>query len=507
MQITDGDPPISSRTPIACSNCATAKAGCDKKVPCSRCADKNLACAPRFARRSSKGTVPRSAAAATNSNRSPTSQYQNSIPTRTGSELDLSTEAQMNRVNSEVSLQENPPHSAHSDVVPMWGQSHKDGLDHGQGFQYSAHNFELMKPQGGVRVEDFLGTGNGDFDPAGMDLESINLWTNGSLDVDMCANEGLDFSNHTSLLYFPSNLGLGERLSDNVGIPPVPSPSASTSMSHSRTNSSSNIWQGRIDTRLQEQAMPFLGQESGSIPELDIVIAAEEAWPFVRCNPRIFSGACPRTAIVHLQELQNISRLDEAWSSLNHQMSPIEIVSEDQKFTIVPLMTTTRDKIIAFAQSFLLKALRTHHSGINSGYLNSGSGGIFFTLPPSNVLENLLRGSVRSLSPYYSLLYGATLDPNELMLDNDSSTLLFLLMLAQGATHFPKAEARFLAAGLTETCRISLFDVIEKNVELSADPLVLKSALLLTILCAWGGDAWHIKMAMGGQRGMYLAVS
>ena len=56
----------------------------------------------------------------------------------------------MNRVNSEVSLQENPPHSAHSDIMPMWGRPHKDGLDHGQGFQYSAHNFELMKPQGGL---------------------------------------------------------------------------------------------------------------------------------------------------------------------------------------------------------------------------------------------------------------------------------------------------------------------------------------------------------------------
>ena len=80
-------------------------------------------------------------------------------------------------------------------------------------------------------------------------------------------------------------------------------------------------------------------------------------------------------------------------------------------------------------------------------------------------------------------------------------------MIAQGANSIPRTDGRFLAGGLTETCRISLFDMIEKNVELSADPIVLKTAFLLTMLCSWGGDAWHIKMAMGGQRGMYLAVS
>ncbi|PBP16624.1 transcription factor Cmr1 [Diplocarpon rosae] len=67
------------------------------------------------------------------------------------------------------------------------------------------------------------------------------------------------------------------------------------------------------------------------------------------------------------------------------------------------------------------------------------------------------------------------------------------------------SEARCLTAGLTETCRISLFNIIEKDVELSADPVVLRCALLFTILGAWSGDAWHMKMAMG-QRGMYLSM-
>src|SRR3954470_6708280 len=52
-----GVPTVAGRTPIACQNCANAKTGCDKRVPCSRCAEKNLPCAARFARRSSKAAV------------------------------------------------------------------------------------------------------------------------------------------------------------------------------------------------------------------------------------------------------------------------------------------------------------------------------------------------------------------------------------------------------------------------------------------------------------------
>lgn len=494
LQVSGGEPPISSRTPIACSNCATAKAGCDKKVPCSRCADKNLPCAPRFARRTSKGSIARAAAA----NGSPTTKYQSGTQTRASSITESSTEDQLNSDSIRTQSQAD---------VPLWVGSHKEPVDsHGQAFQYAAPAFEMIKSQGGVvNVDDFLGNSNGDFDPQGIGLESINGWTNGSLDIDMCASEGIDFSSHSSMLYFPSNIGLGENLPDPTGVP-LPSPSGSTSLSHSRTNSSSNIWQARIEPQLQEQVLPFAGPSNGVVPELPPVVAGDEGWPFMRCNPRLFAGSCPRTAMVHLQKLQNNSKMEEGWNTLGQLMLPNDLGCDENSFSIVPLQTTTRDKIIAFAQSFLLKALRTHQSELS---VNSSPGGVgsFFTLPPSNVLENLLRSSVHSLSPYYSLSHGTMLDPNELMLDNETSTLLFLLMIAQGANSIPRADGRFLAGGLTETCRISLFDVIEKNVELSADPVVLKSAFLLTMLCSWGGDAWHIKMAMGGQRGMYLAVS
>ncbi len=88
---------------------------------------------------------------------------------------------------------------------------------------------------------------------------------------------------------------------------------------------------------------------------------------------------------------------------------------------------------------------------------------------------------------------------------NQAATLLVLLMIAQGASVVPREEARTLSTGLIETCRISLFDIIEKNVEMCADPTVHRCSLLFTLLGAWSGDKWLMDIAMG-QRGMYLEV-
>lgn len=52
-----GNACISGRTLIACQSCASAKTGCDKKVPCSRCIEKNIQCTARYARRASKAAI------------------------------------------------------------------------------------------------------------------------------------------------------------------------------------------------------------------------------------------------------------------------------------------------------------------------------------------------------------------------------------------------------------------------------------------------------------------
>jgi hypothetical protein len=79
------------------------------------------------------------------------------------------------------------------------------------------------------------------------------------------------------------------------------------------------------------------------------------------------------------------------------------------------------------------------------------------------------------------------------------------MMIAQGAMNIPSVEARWLTGGFTEACRISLFDLIEKNIIMAGDPIVLRAALLFTVQAAWSGDKWQMDIAMG-QRGMYFAM-
>jgi hypothetical protein len=122
-------------------------------------------------------------------------------------------------------------------------------------------------------------------------------------------------------------------------------------------------------------------------------------------------------------------------------------------------------------------------------------------------LEYFLRSYSNSFERYFPLTSRSTLDANELMhcYNDRAASLLVLLMIAQGAMNIPSSEARMLTGGLTEACRISLFDLIERNIIMSGDPIVLHSALLFTVQAAWSGDKWQMDIAMG-QRGMYFSM-
>ncbi|SPQ22250.1 763feecf-684d-45ed-b453-ca1c07042ab7 [Thermothielavioides terrestris] len=263
---------------------------------------------------------------------------------------------------------------------------------------------------------------------------------------------------------------------------------------------------GDLDHTLKPMELSPAAPMDNSIPEFEVVMVAEGAWNLARCNPGL-SGNCPRTAIVHLECLEQKSKQEGTWSSLERYLERLDWDPSDLA-SVVPLTSRTRDKMLAITQSFLHKALEIHRGGVNgypkSGYSSPGDFN-FIVLPSTKILEYFLRSYVRSLSVYYPLVTAGCVDPNEMLQNNQASTLLVLLMIAQGAAAMPIAEARYLSAGLTETCRISLFDIVEKDVELSSDPIALRCALLFIVLGAWSGDKWLMDIAMG-QRGMYMSM-
>ncbi|KUJ19211.1 uncharacterized protein LY89DRAFT_581580 [Mollisia scopiformis] len=478
MQPSTGVPAIAGRTPIACLNCASAKTGCDKTVPCSRCAEKNLPCEARFARRQAK------------------------IGARSKSFSNIP--AQQQRSSPPISHNSVPEIPKQESEPPM--PSNNNVLDPQlQGVSQAETDFSmpaLQMPGGSYGTPP-----NGTLHGHGMDTMCLDndmevyhdfgLWNSYPPDIDsMFPGSGME-----AQMSLPSFIDMGTSSSASDA---MASTSMDTSLSTHTRSTSIASHSDRHGSQSVEMAMPILLRDT-MVPEFEVVVAAEAAWPLARCNRPIFSGSCPRTAIVHLENLEQHSKDSSTWKLLDHNIATAE-VDHKYEISVVPLNASSRDRILAITQGFLHTALETHRGGLQRWRQASIPGGFnFLVLPPSRVLEYFLRSYVLSLAPYYTLVHGGTLDPNEVMLNNQASTLLLLLAIAYGAAALPTAEARCLTAGLTETCRISLFHIIEKDVELSADPVVLRCALLFTILGAWSGDAWHMNIAMG-QRGMYLAM-
>jgi hypothetical protein len=248
------------------------------------------------------------------------------------------------------------------------------------------------------------------------------------------------------------------------------------------------------------------------IPDLGAIIAAQDGWTVFRCTPPIPSSSCPRTARLNLERLELSLKNHEGWSSWSPSWDESDFQYEG-RITIAKLQENTRDKLLAITQSFLHKALDIHKDAMSNSSSSGESPGSsaslsnFIILPPARVLEYFLKSYANSFERYFPTSSRGLLDTNELMQNyNDkASSLLILMMIAQGAMAIPSMEARWLTGGITEACRISLFDLIEKNIIMAGDPIVLRAALLFTVQAAWSGDKWQMDIAMG-QRGMYFSM-
>ncbi|CAN8106104.1 unnamed protein product [Discula destructiva] len=487
-----GVPTVAGRTPIACQNCANAKTGCDKRVPCSRCAEKNLPCAARFARRSSKAAARAAQASAAFSN-----SLVAGVPGPHGPSISPSMMNIDHSLPLPISSDNGSPSSEPVSVVDPSLQA--DPSQHQSPPEQSHFSpVEFPSPHSKMdMMQDFMHINN-DFATPDPSYSDLLVWPDYSLDL------GPDMYPNPLTMRHDITIPAFSEFSDASSSEPL---TASSSAGSTHTRGTSIISTVDFETRKLID-MTVCIPKGAAIPEFEVVIAAENSWPLARCNRPKFSADCPRTAIVHLEALEQKCKQDGTWDTLDEYLG--QCVPEDSpRPIVVPINSRTRDKMTAITQSFLQKALGVHRSGASnygqSGYASPAGAFNFIMLPPNEVLEYFLGSYVRSLGDYYPLALAMRVDPNEMLQNNQASTLLVLLMIAQGAAAVPMEEARYLSAGLTETSRISLFDIIEKDVELSADPIALRCALLFTHLGAWSGDKWQMDIAMG-QRGMYLSM-
>lgn len=239
------------------------------------------------------------------------------------------------------------------------------------------------------------------------------------------------------------------------------------------------------------------------LQEPDAVVSAQQSWPFFQCNrAEKYSSAPPKTAAVYLEGLAQTLRNHATWSAWSKQIdeSSLDIPTE-RRIATEQIVGFSREKLLAITQSFLHKALDIHkadHTARDETPSSPDSSrDAFLMLPPPEVMQYFLRSYVVRYEPYYSSIPGGRLDPNQLMQSHNSkaASLLILLMVASGASATRTVDARYVTSGLTEACRISLFDTIEKDVLQSREVVVLRSALLFTCLAAWSGDKWHMDVS------------
>jgi hypothetical protein len=552
-------PKSAGRTPIACSNCAKTKTKCDKKFPCSRCEGRNLRCQLRPTRRASKN-VNRVVVPVESSGSGTSSEHGNNNESNNTSEGSPPREAQPQESHVQPLAQQQPSqlstglpqppplsqpsstvHSRHPSVshpmhlqVPtpeekplnvtisttppsFFDQSPTSALPVTLPTVLSplptpVNGFISQTPMSGY--EDFARTAresseNGasprymmdpwanisigqDFDPMRID-PSLMLGMNMNMDINMGPPaDGM--------------LGMLPDMSPPTGFGPVQTPNQTPRMDETF----SDLQIGSSASMFYSSHRRQSSMTENGIPDLGAIIAAQDGWTVFRCTPPIPSTSCPRTARLNLERLEVGLKDNHFWNNWRPSWDESDFQLGEQ-ISVAPLHDSTRDKLIALTQTFLHKALEIHKDSMSSSSSSGGSPGssssTYIILPPTRVLEYFLRSYVLSFERYYPTCARGVLDTNELMENyNDrASTLLILMMLAQGAMMIQSPEARSLTGGLIEACRISLFDMIEKNIILAGDPIVLRAALLFTVQAAWSGDKWQMDIAMG-QRGMYFAM-
>ena len=231
-----------------------------------------------------------------------------------------------------------------------------------------------------------------------------------------------------------------------------------------------------------------------------------EAWSYFRCNPSSGKRVHPKTGRMFLEGLEHTLKSHDTAQASNFLLSGDEEPSAvNNRISVEPFSIRARDRLMVITQSILHKARKIHSSSARERFKihphhisDSTTNFEVFILPSTDDMERLLQAYINRFEPYYASIPSQVLSPRANLDSTDErcSSLLLLLMFAQGAMATPTKEARYLTSGLTEACRLSWFDLAEKDVTLSSDPTMLRSALMFMNLAAWSGNKWHMDVSI-----------
>lgn len=250
----------------------------------------------------------------------------------------------------------------------------------------------------------------------------------------------------------------------------------------------------------------------------DVITVVQDSWAGFRCNRNRPDLPNLQTTSMHLKGLAEMLHSQDVWDQwpvpTNDKLEP----QSTSHITCAPVLSQTRDKMSSMFQSMLQATFHSHGLSRSpsmptdlsdlpwNNRLGTSRTNSYVVLPPANILESFLRSYTNRIEHLYPSVCGGEIQPNSMLStskDPEIPVLLLLLMIAAGATGSGRRDSFYFTNGLTEVCRVNLWQLSEHNAELRSDLTVLRCTLLLTVLAAWSGDKCQMDASMG-NRAVYL---
>ncbi|KAH8689372.1 hypothetical protein BGW36DRAFT_307906 [Talaromyces proteolyticus] len=218
------------------------------------------------------------------------------------------------------------------------------------------------------------------------------------------------------------------------------------------------------------------------------------------------SKDCFSQARINLQQLEQTLKSQEQWGTSwapTNQSTRVRAQTSAE-----PITDSTRDQLLVVTQLLLQQSRSIHVRNSSSIHTDAHPlNAVLITLPPTKVLDDMIRAYSSNFDQYFKLYSSPVLKPNDLLAQlpqhGKLPGIVLLLMIAIGAAALPTQECQNFAVGLAEMCRISLSELLERDFSITTEPMVSSCALLLLYLGMWCGERWLMGIS-SAQKAMYV---
>lgn len=523
-------PKSAGRTPIACTNCAKTKTKCDRKSPCSRCSSRNLKCILRSTRRISRQPGPSQIQAVDSSSdtcSTTSSEVENPIQAATPAasissspqpQLSLPTNSPLVEAlsdsliahQSQLSIEESQKPSA----TPSAYYQHLNLRSQSLPVKHTTLTSQSSPDTTETSyITDIAMSDYREF--TGHYVDAFDQWN----PRFMMEWNQLPTSPEQMLALSRANMvsPMGMTTSDMTNssifaimpeyVQSVPSHDSSTTSPTPSTNGTPSDFDARYGSIAFSNSTRKTSTSDFGLTDHPAVILGQDSWNCFRSAPTLPLASIPKTAKLHIEKLEQSLKCHDGWNGWASAWQDTD--TSNDHLAVLQLQECSKDKLLAITQSFLQKALQVQRgssNGTEDPPIHYSSN--FILLPPVQALTYFLRSYANTFEHFYPMSSCGALDMNRLIMPQGTeraASLLTLMMIASGALSVSLTEARWLSGGLIEACRLSLFDLVERQIATAFDPVLLHAALLFTTTAAWSGDKWHMDTAMS-QRGWCISI-